>query len=156
VKLVDVLRDVIPDFAEVMDNMNRSVLSAMSSAVAARVNDAPANRVRVATLAYARFLGERLGIDVVEADLEIAGLLKTPTTDSGASVRDWRELLAPITAFMEARAGETIAPEVASDYRMAAISEAGLLDPPEPVPFAPAASVADERFLDSELVAVYW
>lgn len=157
VKLVDVLRDVIPDFAEVMDTMNRGVLSAMSSAVAAHQNASPTQRVRAATIAYATLLAERAGTDVNEAELGQAGLFSHDVTDTDVNVRAWREMLAPVTKFIEDRAGQSFDPEVAADYRVAAITQAGLLEPAAPVAtFDVGPDQEQQRFLDSEIVAVYW
>lgn len=157
VKLVDVLRDVIPDFADVMDTMNRSVLSAMSSAVAAHQNISQTHRVRAATVVYATLLGDRAGVKVTEDELESAGLFDHRITDTDLNVRDLREMLAPVTTFIEQRTGETFDREVAADYRTAAIIGSGLLEPAAPVStFEAEPAETRERFLDSEIVAVYW
>lgn len=157
VKLVDVLRDVIPDFAEVMDTMNRSVLSAMSSAVAAHQTTSPTHRVRAATIAYAMLLGDRAGVEVTEDELEGAGLFDHDFIDTDVNVRDWREILAPVGRFIEGRTGQKLDREAASDYRVAAITEAGLLEPVAPVTtLATPPDKTSERFLDSEIVAMYW
>lgn len=157
VKLVDVLRDVIPDFAEVMDTMNRGLLSAMSSAVAAHQNTSSTHLLRAATVAYATLLGERAGVEVTEDELESAGLFDRHITDTNVNFRDWREMLAPVTTFIEERTGQTFDREVASDYRIAAITEAGLLEPAASIStFETGPAETWERFLDSEIVAVYW
>jgi hypothetical protein len=157
VKLVDLLRDVIPDFAEVMDTMNRSVLSAMSSAVVAPQGTSPTHRVRAATVAYATLLGARAGVELAEDELESAGLFNHDFTDTDVNVRNWREVLGPVTKFIEEKIGQTVVREVASDYRVAAITEAGLLESSAQAPtFETRPAKARERFLDSEIVAVYW
>jgi hypothetical protein len=159
VKLVDVLRNVVPDFAEVMDNMNRGVLSAMSTAVAAQQDTSPTHRVRAATVEYATLLGERAGVKINEDELEIAGLFDHQITDADINVRDWREMLARVTAFIEERTGLTFDRDVASDYRVAAITRAGLLEPAAAPVSAFETGPAEppkERFLDAEIVAVYW
>ena len=157
VKLVDVLRDVIPDFAEVMDTMNRSVLSAMSSAVAAHQDTSPTHRVRAATVAYASLLGDGAGVVVTEDELESAGLFDHDFTDMDVNVWDWREMLEPVTKFIEGRTGKKFDREIAADFRVAAVTEALLLEPIAPVTtFETQPVETRERFLDSEIVAVYW
>jgi hypothetical protein len=157
VKLVDVLRDVIPDFAEVMDTMNQSVLSSMSSAVAAHQSTPPTRRVRAATIAYATLLGARGGLEVTEDELESAGLFDHAFTDADVNVRDWRQMLAPVMSFIHEQAGVNFDREVAADYRVAAITEAGLLESAAPVTtFETSSAAVPARFLDSEIVAVYW
>jgi hypothetical protein len=156
VKLVDVLSSVVPDFAEVMDTVNRGVLSAMSSAVTAQQSTSTDHRVRAAVLAYAAMLADRAGVDVTEAELDHDGLLSHKVVHA-LGVREWREMLAPVTGFIEQRSGETFSREVAADYRVAAVTQAGLLDSSPPaVAVELEAGDGSERFLDSEIIAVYW
>jgi hypothetical protein len=96
-----------------------------------------------------------MGVDVRDDDLVDAGRL-TAGTDL-PTIREIRDALAPITKRVEDRAGQEIDRELAADYRVAAIAKAGLLNPALTVPAVLAAD--DEktaRFLDSEIVAVYW
>lgn len=157
VKLVDVIGGVIPDFAATMDTMNRTVLSAMFTAVTSHSTDPRSTQVNVAKRTYASLLAARCGVEVSEHDLEEAGLLDSVPVGTDVSVLDWRELLAPIAAYVQVRSDIPIDRETAADYRVAAIASAGLLDPlvaaasPEPLADPPG-----ERFLDSEIVAVYW
>lgn len=156
VKLVDVLSSVVPDFAEVMDTMNRGVLAAMSSAVAAQQHASPDRRVRAAVLAYAEMLADRTGLEITEEDLQREGLLRHDVAQD-LGVREWRDLLAPVTRLVEQRAGQAIDRETAADYRVAAVTRAGLLEAPAPVAALDAEPRdARERLLDSEIVAVYW
>lgn len=155
VKLVDVLSRVVPDFAEVMDTMNRGVLSAMSSAVAAQKSTSTDHRARTTVLAYAAMLADRAGVDVTEAELHREGML-CPEVVPELGVREWREILAPVTQFIEQRSGQSFNREVAADYRVAAVTQAGLLDPSPPVVAFEPEPDGRERFLDSEIVAVYW
>lgn len=157
VKLVDVLSNVVPDFANVMDTFNRGVLPAMSAAVAAQQDSSANERVRAAMVAYAVMLGERAGIEVTAAELEGAGVLGRWVGESRLSVPEWREVLAPITEFVEMRAGEPFAREVVADYRAVALMHADLFDPGVSVPaIEPERVPPQERFLDSEIVALYW
>lgn len=157
VKLVDVIGGVIPDFAATMDTMNRTVLSAMSTAVAARSTDPRAMQVNAAKRTYASLLAARCGIDVSDNDLGAAGLLDTPSVSADVTVLDWRELLAPIAAYVQERSQTPIDRETAADYRVAAISSAGLLEHSvSSASPAPEAEPPGDRFLDSEIVAVYW
>jgi hypothetical protein len=156
VKLVDVLSSVVPDFAEVMDTMNRGVLAAMSSTVAAQQHASPDHRARAAVLAYAEMLADRTGLEITEEDLQREGLLRHDVAQD-LGVREWRDLLAPVTRLVEQRAGQPVDRETAADYRVAAVTRAGLLEAPPPV-VALDTGPRDvrERFLDSEIVAVYW
>lgn len=159
IKLVDVLSNVVPDFANVMDAFNEGVLPAMSAAVAAQQDTSSNDRMRAGMLAYTAMLAERAGIDITEAELEAAGLLDSSRLDGSVSVRLWRKVLAPITSLVEERTGETLPREVTSDFRAAALMHAGLLDPGAAVPdvdLTPPQDKSPECFLDSEIVALYW
>lgn len=158
VKLVDVLSTVVPDFADVMDTFNRDVLSTMSGAVAAQQNAAEDLRVRSTSLAYAAMLAEREGIAISEDDLQKAGVLAAGAAGGPLGVREWRELLAPVTRLIETRTGRSVDRQVAADYRTAAVAQAGLLEAAAPLTESAVGGgrKAPERFLDSEIVAVYW
>lgn len=157
VKLVDVLRDVVPDFADVMETMNKGVLASMSSAVAAQQAVTASDRLYAVATEYASLLADRTGIEVAEQDL-----VRTELSSVGAgatpTIRDIRQALEPVTKLVEDRSGQAISRETAADYRVAAITKAGLLEPATAT--AAAFVISDketpERFLDSEIVAVYW
>lgn len=156
VKLVDVLSTVVPDFANIMDTLNRGVLASMSSAVQGQRDTLASSRVRTGALTYAALLGDRAGVDIAEEDFDGAGLLNR-NVDGDLGVREWRELLAPITRLIEQRLGREVSREVSADYRAAAIMQAGLVESSAPPPTLDSEpSGAEERFLDAEIVAVYW
>lgn len=161
VKLVDLLRDVAPDFATIMDNTNRGVLSAMTSAVTARQQDSEAHRVRLALVTYASLLADRCGVTVSEEELEEVGLLNASDADAARPVREWRDSFEPITKFIETRAASEIDRVTLADYRIAARTRVGLAPglAEKPTPRQVDVTVtppSDERFLDAELVAIYW
>lgn len=157
VKLVDVLRDVMPDFADVMDAMNKGVIAAMSSAVSAQQSLTAQDRVGALVTEYASLLSERTGVEVDPKEVVIGG-------DFGVgpgglpSVHEIRKALAPITRLVEERSGQKLDRDVAADYRVAAIARAGLFDASSTnvPPVVAADEERDERFLDSEIVAIYW
>ena len=108
-------------------------------------------------VAYATMLGERAGVDVSEVELEGAGVLARYVGHTRVSVRQGREMLAPITEFVEKRAGETFTREVTADYRAVALMHADVLDPGASAPdIEPEHRKPPDRFLDSEIVALYW
>lgn len=157
VKLVDVLSNVVPDFANVMDTLNRGVLPAMSAAGAAQQDRSSNERVRAAMVAYAAMLGELAGVEVSEVELESAGVLGRYEGDGGLSVPQWREMLAPVTELIEERSGEQFTRNALADYRAIALMHAHLLDPGGSAPeIEPERGASPERFLDSEIVALYW
>jgi hypothetical protein len=158
VKLVDVLRDVIPDFADLMDNMNRGVLTAMTTAISGAEGVAETRRVRDAVVMYAALLAERTDTTISEDDLEEAGLLDRPEVSMGLAVREWREVFAPIASYVQERTGEEIDRDFAADCRVAAMTRAHLLLAAQTETSIPPADPAttNDRFLDTEIVAIYW
>lgn len=155
VKSVDVLRNVIPDFADTIDYLNRGALTSMSSAAAAE-RDASTRQARELITAYASILADRAGVEVSERYLEDAGLLDLDESSPDLTVTGVREILAPVTESVQIRTGHTFEREVAADCRIAAMTRVGLLDGAPPAATVEAPPPEDERFLDSEIVAVYW
>jgi hypothetical protein len=160
VKLVDVLRTVAPQVADSIMGANRGFLTAM-------VNTPPdydAGRLQMlrdALVAYGVGLSEAMGgaIDVDEFSRSDAVANLTP--ESLGSVLGRRQVFGVATRFVEAKLGATADRTTAADCRTAALIDAGLtLDGQVPVqsptPMAGSATDVEERFLDSELIAIYW
>jgi hypothetical protein len=158
VKLVDVLRDVIPDFAVLMDNMNRGVLSAMTSAVSGSDDVPKTSRIRDAVVMYAELLAERTETRISEDELEAAGLLDMAETSMGLAVREWREIFAPIASYVQERTGQEIDRNFAADCRVAAMTRAQLQVAAQTETSVPATDpgTTNDRYLDTEIVAIYW
>lgn len=158
VKLVDVMRDVMPEFAVMMDEMNHGVLPAMSRAVAGQQHDPTGAHVPQALLTYAELLVDRTEDDSATAGLVPEELVGAVPPVGELSIPQWRELCSPITARLEEKTGITIDPSVASECRIAAIAAAGLLpgQDSKPTSATSASRASNERYLDAEIVAVYW
>lgn len=160
VKLVEVLRDVMPDVATIIDSTNRDVLATIRGAVTSNPPDSGATRVREVLVTYASLLAERAGVSISDQELEQAELLDVPTADVARTVRELRPCFDPITRFVEARTNVKVDRETASNYRAAAMTHAGLVLDADNRGLAPQSSpdrpLTGERFLDAELVAIYW
>jgi hypothetical protein len=157
IKLADLLRDFVPDFETSLSEANRSLGAAMRS----REWNRPGHStlpVRECLVSYARMLATEAGVTVSEADLEASGLLEGDKFDINRPVRDWRNLFEPITQLVEDRAGRTLDRAVVSNCRIEARLGAGLAMLASSQVVAPVLPNADglERFLDSEVIAIYW
>jgi hypothetical protein len=162
VKLVDVLRSVAPDFAMVMDSTSRTLAQSMSREQTAPLAASSSHPMRRALIEYASLLAQHTGVTVETGDLEPSGLLEARDGTSPAFTQDRRTLFEPITHWFEERAGAAIDRSVAADLRASAMQTAGVGPDALPTPSAdppalPADSAAEtERFLDAEIVAIYW
>jgi hypothetical protein len=118
--------------------------------------------MQVALIQYASLLAQQTGVDVDQADLEAAGLLAVPAAEHVRSTQDRRTLFEPITRLVEERAGVTVDATEASRFRSSALAAAGI--GPDALPMSsnlqPASPDGGEegsdRFLDAEIVAIYW
>jgi hypothetical protein len=162
VKLADVLRSVVPDVAVAIESANRGILAVMTGAPLADQDAARSEMVRDALLSYGLALTEAMGRTLDTEELTQAVTLERPDPDSLRSVVARRQAFAEVTRFVERRLGVAVDPTTAANCRTAALIEAGFtLDgqvathPPVVEPAEPS-SQSDERFLDSEIVAIYW
>lgn len=159
VKLADVVRNVHPGLADIIDDLNRQLIPAMSAAAASADADTAERQVREAILTYATMLAGRADVDVTEDEMEKNGLFDVDPPSDKFAVAGWRAIFAPVAQYVEAKSDRELKREVAADYRVAALTRtlwremAGSTGTPFPAATPPA---DDERFLDSEVVAVYW
>jgi hypothetical protein len=79
VKLVEVLRDVIPEFAAIVDSTSRDFLTTLRTPVTSDPPDSGTSRFREILVTYASLLADRVGVSVSDQELEEAGLLDAPT-----------------------------------------------------------------------------
>lgn len=164
VKMVDAFKDFVPGFAEAIDDATRQgqqLLSGSSSPVelsVATYSDLPPGETspsRRLVDAYARLLGNRVGLSVAPSDLDSAGLTVVDT--DLPSVEETREFLAPVTDYVQARSGNSIDPVIISDTRLAARREVQQdRHAPGPGESAHSDRATVPSLLEVEFVAVYW
>jgi hypothetical protein len=163
VKLVDVLRTVAPGVAASIKSVNASVLDAMSGAEALEGTQTQA-MIRSALTAYVGELAEAAGTTVNPEDAAAAADAAVTSIDvrSFGSVAVRRQAFAYMEPVVEHSLGRAIDRAKAAECRGTALAAAGFTPDGQPVA-RPASRLAPdrlrpggERFLDSELIAIYW
>jgi hypothetical protein len=162
VKLVDVLRSAVPDLALQVDIASRTALAALGEAAASEQSaERKRQYMREALIEYARLLANHYGRDIAKGELIDSGLPSADHCNSYGSLKGRRDAFKAITRHLEQSLEIESDPLVAAQYRAAALVDAGLSLDGEVLPLAaPEGSLtpgfSDERFLDTEIVAIYW
>jgi hypothetical protein len=162
VKLVDVLRSVVPDVAKVIENANRGVLAAMTGASMLEADAARSNMIRDALVSYGLGLAEAMGQTLDAEEFAQAVALDRHGPEAFGSVTARRQAFAEVTRFVEGHVGVAADRTAAATHRMVALIEAGFTFDGQVATHQPAIEPArpstqpEERFLDSEFVAIYW
>jgi hypothetical protein len=155
IKLIDVLRDVLPVVAGQLDSAGRGLLSAMRDSQDDEVRGSRAQQMNQALLLFAEGLSE--GAHVTTEDLAEAGLLLETHEPFVDTTEGRREIFAQVTKWLEERAGEPIAVEQAALARSQAVLEAFYLEvTTSKVEPEATTGGTDGLCLDSEIIAVYW
>jgi hypothetical protein len=160
VKLVDVLRGVVPEFATVMDDANRNFQQTLGGSAAKTAPVEAQPRMREAVICYGHLLAEHVDIQIGPHELEDL-LSQTPDSAEPVLTQDRRKMFEPVTQFIEAKLGHGIDRTEASNLRSAALAQSGLAigtsaQPDNSSNFLADATSGDERIIDAEIVAIYW
>lgn len=161
VKLVEVLREVLPDLASSLDNAGEGLLTAMQRSTSeADGAELARERMKTALVRYAGALAAHYDKTCTEDDLAAAGLPTEAQNASYGSLEARRAAFAEITEHL-ARTLEL--PEdrlVAAEARFAALNEVGLGEEGQGTEIAGApprtSGQQDSRYLDLEMVGIYW
>ena len=162
IKLMDVLNDVHPVFGDQIGDLGETALRAMEVAVDASQQPHPlAGEGEDALLRrYAAMLAESHG--QVPDPSEVADLVSAVERANGwtETVDGRRSVLAEVTHRVDSALGVETTPESACHLRVAAVMDAGLGhlgsgESEAPVPPSTPAGAA-VRFLDAEIIAIYW
>jgi len=159
VKLVNVLGEVAPSLAREMEMFGSGALQAM----------ADGNRTQEQLVApgfstlviYGNLLAQHYGVVLGDADRSRLGTLAGENADSLLSVPESRVGFRAIAEFVDERFTGEIDPEIAVRLRMDARQQAGLsvtapATQPAPMPGQNLQGPEDCRFLDTEIIAIYW
>lgn len=163
VKLADALRDVHPVLGAQLDSIGSLMLSAMGDAIAlgeAGRGESPGRGTRVAETYVALLCDHHGRREELERVLPLIDLSSANTDSWLDSVDSWRPIFRKVTEQVDAVLGVHTEPAVAASLRLSAQLEggAGLPGIHRQEETAPATTVmkADERFLDAEVIAIYW
>lgn len=159
VKLSHVLEAVAPTFGQALEEGGRNALAAMTNA--SRSDSTQEHRSRDALSAYAEDIASQH--DQVLDDAIRAELGSVADNHSGGvdGVVPSRQAFGAVTEVLTHRLGIDVSPEQAVSCRATALLGAGLWLDGQQLPRSGHAAQAierdaDERYLDSEIVAIYW
>jgi len=159
VKLVDVLGEVAPDLERQMEIFGSGALKAMMAGATAHGNFIEP-RMR-AVMTFGELLAQKLGIELDDNDLHHIEILASETADLVTSVPESRKAFTRVAELLAGRTSTDMDPVIVSRLRVEACKQHNLLPGGSAVraetivPPAPANS-RDERFIDAEIIAIYW
>lgn len=177
VKLAHVLEPVAPDLARQLNTVGPEMIAAMSEGVEADPADELQQRLGQRTLAaYAEHLAVQNGHELAATDLRELEPIAAENSVSLDTAADRQRAFDEISSFLYGRFDWPADPEAEAECRGAALRESGLdafgqpalPAVPNDIPVAPstsdyphqstvtAAADTNERYLDSEVVAIYW
>lgn len=158
-KLLDVLKDVVPGLPDLLGNGGEGLLEMLRSGARKAGNQNERQLMRSALVDYAQTLASRHDESISENDLRTAGLLSEQQLDSYEPIQERRSAFEKVTRYIEDQLGiEKIDPEQAADDRASVIQRSEALVVASTPDQTFDAEVADpvQRFLDTEIVAIYW
>ena len=164
IKLVHVLNEVNPTLGRTLENASRSALAAMGSAdQSAEADDTRMEYMKEALIGYAQMLARHYGCTIGDECMQELQLLAADQCQTTDDIRARRRAFGLISDTLEQRFQIERSPMVEAQYRQTALLEMGLslngqLPPAaiSNVPDTSSSKSSSERFLDSELVAIYW
>jgi hypothetical protein len=159
IKLVDVVRDVMPAIAEQLDSTGRGLLAAMRDSQGQQAQRSRADQMNRALALFAQDLSAASPVGVTVEELSDAGLLLDVNTPFVDTPEGRRTPFARVAEWLTERDGQPIDRERAAVARGTAMVEALYVEdssldsgstegPPE--------INLDGPCLDSEIIAVYW
>jgi hypothetical protein len=162
VKLANVLETVAPELGRQIRALGSGALVAMAGTAASSItDDSRRDRFGRALLWYAKLLAAHHDRTIEEDDLIKEGVLSERNLSSFGSLGEMREAFGDVARFVAAHIDTEIDNLAAAQYRQVALFDAGLDYLAQPVPTVSARSrleepPPDERYLDTEFVAIYW
>ena len=162
VKLVDVLKDVVPQLGELVEDAGEGLLKTMSEGGSSQNEEQLRRRaaLRKALVIYAVQVAASEGVDTSEIDLEAAGVLSL-SEEALTTIEGRRKAFQAVTKRVEGLTGVSVDATTAAQERERALARAGLnpdgsLVELSPAPYVAAQTSEGSRYLDAEIVAIYW
>ena len=163
IKVADVLSGIVPRFDEMMRDFNEQVGVAMNQVQhASPLVARPAHPATSVMRTYVEMLfqhhGRTLALDVLD---ELTSIVP-PFDDWLSSVDSRRPVFDELTQRVDETLGRETSREVVYDLRLAAMPEAGSSGMPPAQVYGENQSEPtlghdrDERFLDAEIISIYW
>ncbi|MFE3264580.1 hypothetical protein [Streptomyces sp. NPDC059215] len=159
VKLADMIGSIVPGFAQQFNSFVTDVLHAMTSDSSVQ---APQDAARIETLVtYGHLLAQEGTITLTDEDRsELRRIANENAHLLTSTIPESRPAFQRIAQYMEDRYGFLADPDKAHDLRMQARSHAGLNGALSIQPVITSGlrvpTNREERFLDAEIIAIYW
>jgi hypothetical protein len=159
VKLVNVLGEVAPDLERQIGSFGTGLMSAMTSGASSNTRSFEPCLAVLTT--FGELLAEQLGLALDDSDRQEIEIYAGEAVDRFTSILEKRTVFAKVTELLAARASIEVSPTVAAQLRFRACQQHGLLPGGSDLRIATAfppvpASQVEERFLDTEIIAIYW
>jgi len=167
VKLAHVLDLVVPGLSSQIDIIGSSAFAAMANVSTSNQSvELKQQLMEDALVGYATLLADHYDLCITTQDSSEIGFLSGQHCISFGSQKGRREAFDAIATFVLGRFGIEREPNIVAQYRVVALADAGLGFSGQPMPLVapdnvpstdiPSAASFEERFLDSEFVAIYW
>jgi hypothetical protein len=160
VKMVDVLGEVAPTLKSEMDIFGQGMLKLLAENGTTRGKFIEPRLRALST--YGDQLAQHLGFELDDDDRRQIETFASESADLVISVPESRKAFTQITEFISMRSSSEIDPIVAADLRVSACRQYGLTPGGSAVrteTAAPSRAIEDNggnKFLDSEIIAIYW
>lgn len=161
VKLAQVLDLVVPGLSTQIDMLGPQLLTSIVKATETNQAIDRKRLIHDALAGYAILLAKHYGHTISAEDLSDAGLPSEQQCHSFDSQKERREAFNEISKFVLQRFSIDREPMIVAEYRAVALMDAGLDLLGQPITFMASndvtvATSSENRFLDSEFVAIYW
>jgi hypothetical protein len=157
IKLADVLRSVAPEVARQFDDAGEGLLAAMAAAVES-ADEQPSTLQSAPLTEYAAELATRYGGSANAAAKAISSLTIAELQTADASTIEARAVFGRVADALSTELGIQIDPEVAADVRADIVTRDFAASPtlPTSVERTVEPDTPEPRYIDSEIVAIYW
>jgi hypothetical protein len=159
VKLVDILGEVAPDLERQLSILGPGALKAMTEGTAAHGKFIEPRLCALTT--FGELLARLLGIELEEVDRRRIETIAGETADLVVSVPESRKAFTQIADLLVARTSGEVDPKTISQLRVRACEQHGLFPGgssvrSETVTSSEIIEEDEERFIDAEIIAIYW
>ncbi|MFG2013116.1 hypothetical protein ACGFNF_29055 [Micromonospora sp. NPDC048868] len=159
VKLADVLGDVVPELRNEVNLFSAGMLQSMTAG-AKRQQRFLEPRIR-AVCAFGDALASQAGIELTEENRREIETIASETADLVVSVAESRKAFSSVAAYVATLGGREMDPALVAELRVRACKEQGLLPGGSSAGVETAAPLemslpSGEKFLETEIIAIYW
>ena len=163
VKLAHVLEALAPELANQINIAGSNTFANLSKAGKfTTIREQKQRSMYNALIGYATLLADHYSLALTSQDTEIISQLADQNSDFNNSQKDRREAFGEIAKFLHERFDLKREPDIFADYRVKALSDAGLDFSGQVLPLIAqkgntSTNIAvNERFIDTEFIAIYW